>query len=143
MLSLSEILSLIGLILIICELFIGIQTGFDLVLVGTCLILGGFSGILSHNPTLALIISILLSLLYIVFGRNFIKRRFISLTKHTNVDKLIGQSGTVIRSITPTTAGLVRLDDEDWRASSDEILYEKDRCLVISLEGVTLKVTKQ
>lgn len=102
MLSLSEVLSLIGLILIICELFIGIQTGFDLVLVGSCLIVGGFSGILSHNPTLALIISILLSLLYIIFGRNFIKRRFISLSKHTNIDKLIGQTGTVIRSITPT-----------------------------------------
>jgi len=60
----------------------------------------------------------------------------------TNIDKLIGQKAVVVRSITPDTAGLVRINDEDWRASSDDVLFEKDKCTVDSVEGVTLLVSK-
>src|SRR3989344_132540 len=126
-----QLLTLLGLILIFTELVIGIQSGFDLVLIGSCLILGGFAGIIFDNPLLALILASCLSLLYIFFGRSFVQKRIIILTKNTNIDKLIGQTGTVIRSITPNTAGMVRLDDEDWRAASDEVLYEKDKIKVI------------
>ena len=67
----------------------------------------------------------------------------IVITKHTNIDKLIGDTGVVIRSITPDTAGMVRLGDEDWRASSPEIIYEKEKVEVLNIEGVTLKVFKK
>lgn len=138
----NEIFILIGIVLIASELFVGIQTGFDLVLVGIALIIGGTIGLLTTNPIFALIISSLLLIFYFIFGRSFVKQKVFILTKKTNIDKLIGETGVVIRSITPDTAGMVRIDDEDWRATSSQILYEKDKIKVEAIEGVTLCVTK-
>ena len=94
------------------------------------------------NPTVTLILTIIFSIIYVLFGRRFIKKKIIYLTHATNVDKLIGATGICIRSITPNTAGMIRLSDEDWRASADEVIYEKDHIKVLSIEGVTLKVQK-
>ena len=131
-----------GLVLVLAELVVGIQAGFDLVLIGTILILSGFAGVVGDSMVLALVLAAVLSIVYIAYGRSFIKRKVIVITKKTNIDKLTGKSGVVIRSITPDTAGMVRIDDEDWRASSDEVLYEKDRAEVTAIEGVTLIVKK-
>lgn len=137
-----QTLVIIGLFLILTELFLGIVTGFDLVLIGSILVLSGFTGVYFDNYVVALVISTLLSILYIAFGRSLVKRKIIITTHKTNIDKLIGQKAVVIRSITPDTPGLVRLGDEDWRASSEDVLFEKDKCTVISVEGVTLLVSK-
>lgn len=142
MLTLPQLFMVIGLFSIAAELFIGIQTGFDLVLIGSILTVSGLVGSLTTNTAIALILATVLNILYIFFGRKFIKKKIIVITHSTNIDKLIGATGVCIRSITPDTAGLVRLSDEDWRASSDEIIYEKDKIKVISIEGVTLKVQK-
>jgi membrane protein implicated in regulation of membrane protease activity len=37
---------------------------------------------------------------------------------------------------------LIRVNDEDWRASAEEILYERDAVTVQGIEGVTLIVHK-
>ena len=142
MIDLTQTLVILGLILILSELFLGIQTGFDLVLVGSILVIGGFSGVLTGNLTLALGICVGLSLIYIFYGRTFVKSKIIIFTHKTNIDKLIGKRGVVVRSITPDTAGMIRLDDEDWRATSDEVIYEKEKAEIISIEGVSLKVKK-
>jgi membrane protein implicated in regulation of membrane protease activity len=138
----SQLLIVAGLVLIALELLLGFQTGFDLVVIGSLLLISGLVGTISNSFTLALILSILLSILYIFFGRKLIKRKIIVMTHRTNIDKLIGGRGTVIRSITPDTPGLVRLEDEDWRATSDQIIYEKEKVEIVSLSGVTLKVKK-
>jgi len=140
--TLSELFILAGIIFIASELFVGIQTGFDLVLVGISLILGGGLGILSQSQYLATVSTIILFVAYILFGRSTVKRKIIIMTHSTNIDKLIGKKGVVVRSITPNTAGMVRLEDEDWRAISDEVLYEKDQIKVQTISGVSLKVTK-
>lgn len=140
--TINELFIIAGIIFIASELFIGIETGFDLVIVGVSLILGGGLGLLAQNPYLAVITSTVLFSAYIFFGRSTIKRKLVVLTHSTNIDKLIGKKGVVIRSITPDTAGMVRVDDEDWRAISDEVLYEKDQIKVEVVSGVSLKVTK-
>jgi membrane protein implicated in regulation of membrane protease activity len=141
LLSVPQLFVIFGLLLIVAELFIGIEAGFDLVLIGSILVLGGFAGIFS-STTIALIVSIALAIIYILYGRNKIKSKLILTTHKTNIDALIGKTGIVIRSITPDTAGMVRLGDEDWRATSTDTLFEKDKVEIISLEGVTLKVAK-
>jgi membrane protein implicated in regulation of membrane protease activity len=142
MMDLNQVLVIGGLILILAELFVGIQTGFDLVLLGSILVLGGLSGWISSSLYVSLGVSTVLSLMYIVYGRTFVKNRIVILTHKTNIDKLIGKVGVVVRSITPDTAGMIRLDDEDWRATSEEVIYEKEKAEVQMIEGVTLKVKK-
>lgn len=140
-LTIPQLFVIFGLIFIVAELFIGIEAGFDLVLIGSILVMGGFAGIFSSTP-IALIVSSVLAVIYIMYGRNKIKSKLILTTHKTNIDALIGKKGVVIRSITPDTAGMVRLNDEDWRATATVTLFEKDKVVVESLEGVTLKVNK-
>lgn len=140
--TLPQLFIISGLLLLFTELIIGLQSGFDLVLIGSILILSGITGLLTGNVSIMLIIASVLSLAYILIGRNLIRQKITVITKKTNIDKLIGAKGIVIRSITPDTPGIIRLNDEDWRATSSDVLYEKDKVEVISIEGVTLHVTK-
>lgn len=142
MLTIEQTFIIVGLILAIIELVLGVATGFDLVIIGAILVLGGYIGSLFHSLYFTLGFTSILGVLYLWLGRSFIKRKIIVATKHTNIDKLIGKKAVVIRSITPNTAGMIRLNDEDWRASSQDVLYEKDDAEVLSIEGVTLIVKK-
>jgi len=143
MFSIHQIFIIVGLLLALIELVMGVAAGFDLVIMGTVLILGGLIGSIFNNLFITLGTSILLGIFYLSFGRSFIKKKLIIITKHTNIDKLIGETGIVIHSITPDTAGMVRLGDEDWRASASEIIYEKEKVEVKNIEGVTLIVKKK
>ncbi len=131
-----------GLLLILAELIVGIQAGLDLVLIGSILFVSGFVGMFTDSVPLMLVLATALSILYIAVGRNKIRQKVVTVTKKTNIDKLVGSIGTVVRSVTPDTAGLVRVNDEDWRASAEEILYERDPIVVEGIEGVTLIVRK-
>jgi len=142
MFTIHQFFVIFGLLLALMELVLGVATGFDLVLVGTILIVSGTVGGLFSSIYVTLGTSIILGITYLFFGRSFVKKKIIVITRHTNIDRLIGKTGIVIRSITPDTPGLIRLADEDWRASSSEIIYEKDKVEVQNIEGVTLIVKK-
>jgi len=135
-------LVMLGMVLILAELIVGIQTGFDLVLIGSILIIGGFGGIWLDSLTVALVMSAFLSFLYIFWGRKIVKQKVVVMSHNTNIDKLHGKTGVIIRTVTSDTAGMVRLDDEDWRAVSDELIYEKEKVKIKSIEGVSLIVEK-
>lgn len=83
-----------------------------------------------------------MSIAYIAVGRKKIRQRITTVTNKTNIDKLVGNTGTVMRGIAPDTPGMVRVNDEDWRASAEEVLYERDPVIVEGIEGVTLIVRK-
>ena len=140
--TIPQLFVIVGLLLVLAELLVGIQSGFDLVLIGSILIVSGFAGMLVDSTELMLVLATSLSILYIAVGRKRIRQKITTVTKKTNIDKLIGAGGVVVRSITPDTAGLVRVDDEDWRASAEEILYEREAVTVEGIEGVTLIVRK-
>lgn len=139
--TIPQLFVIAGLLLVLAELLVGIQTGFDLVLIGSILFVSGFVGMFTNVPLMPVLASAL-SILYIAVGRNKIRQKVAVVTKKTNIDKLVGATGTVVRSVTPDTAGLVRVNDEDWRASAEEILYERDAIVVEGIEGVTLIVRK-
>lgn len=139
---LPQIFVVLGLLMILAELVLGIQTGFDLLLIGSILVISGFAGILTGSELLMLILAIGLSVLYIAVGRKKIRQKITTVTKKTNVDKLMGATATVERDINPDTAGMVRIDDERWRASADEVLYVGDVVTIEAVDGVTVIVRK-
>lgn len=136
------ILIVFGLILIILELLVGIATGFDLMLLGSILIIGGLVGNFTDNLTLALIILAALGFVYIFFGRQLVKDKVVIMTHNTNIDKLIGKYGRVTKKITPDNAGTVKMEDETWRASADQTIEEGEKVVIKSVEGVTVIVEK-
>lgn len=139
---LPQIFVVLGLILVLLELLLGIEASFDMVLIGSILIISGFFGILIGSVPLMLILASVLSVLYILVGRRKIRQRITVTTSHTNIDRIVGATGTVVKQISPETAGIVRLNDEQWRAAANEVLYENDVVTVEGIEGVTVVVRK-
>jgi membrane protein implicated in regulation of membrane protease activity len=137
-----QIFVVLGLLLILGELVLGIQTGFDLLLIGSIMILSGFLGLLTGSTPLMLAVAAGLSVLYIAVGRRKIRAKITTTAKKTNIDRLVGATGTVVRAINPDTAGMVRVDDESWRAAAQEVLYEGDTVTIEDIDGVTVLVRK-
>ncbi len=140
--TIPQIFVVAGLLMMLAELVLGIQTGLDLLLIGSILVVSGFVGIFTGSEVVMLLLAIALSIAYIAVGRKKIRQRITTVTNKTNIDKLVGNTGTVMRGIAPDTPGMVRVNDEDWRASAEEVLYERDPVIVEGIEGVTLIVRK-
>lgn len=110
----------LGLGLIVLELIVGVQTGFDLVLIGITLIIGGLCGWASGSMLIAFGVSAILSFAYIIFGRKLVKSKISTSSSHKiNTDALVGQKATVVREIKPQFPGQVRIKGEVWRAESE------------------------
>ncbi len=82
----------------------------------------------------------LITLVFIVFTRPLVMKLFKSNDVKSNVDALIGMSGTVSLEIVPPHTGQVNLQGQIWTARSEELLPEGTPIQVISVEGVTLSV---
>lgn len=141
-LSFNWLLIFLGLGAIFLELFIGVNTGFDLVLLGITFLVGGAVGNFFNHWQAGLTVAILLSAAYVVFGRAFIKSRLSITTAKTNIDQLIGKTALVVKEINPHQAGQVEVEGEIWRAKAEEKIEKNQKVKIISVEGVTLNVLK-
>ena len=123
-----------GLGLVLLELILGAATGFDLLLVGLALTMGGLTGVAFSSEQVGVITSTVFILIYFFLGRKFIKKKLSVLSTKTNIDGLIGKTGTVIKS------EQIKVDTEIWRCKSTDLLNPGDKAKVISVEGNTLEV---
>ena len=65
----------IGAVLVLLEVLLGALSGFDLLLLGTAILIGGLAGVATGTPVIGLAAAALLSLLYLTVGRRRIHRR--------------------------------------------------------------------
>lgn len=140
--SINWILVYLGLTAVLLELFIGIEAGFDLVLIGIALILGGWVGNMAGSWVFGIITATVIIILYIFFGRQFIKQKLKVQTKSTNIESLIGKRGVVTREIGPHKAGQIRVGSEVWRAVSNKTISTDTEVLVDKITGVTAHVVE-
>ena len=141
LITLSQLVIIIGFILLLAAILIGDETGIEIGLIGTILIIGGLVGSFAGNTSLMLVICIVLGILYIAFGRSYIKNKLDTVYTPTNTNRLVGSTGTVTQAITPTHTGRVRIDSEDWRATSQTSIPKDTIVTVTHVSGVTLTVT--
>lgn len=132
----------VGLLLILIELFFGVDTGLDLVFVGTAFILGGLITFIFRSWVPTVIVSGAICIAYIFIGRKYIHRRTLPPSVKTNVDTIIGKSGSVISLLDTPNRVLVKVGNETWQARSEQELKEGDPVTVLDISGVTLHVTK-
>lgn len=135
----------VGLLMVLLELFIGVETGFDLVMLGSALILGGLLTSFVDSWLVTAICASAFCALYVGIGRKYIKAKMTVGDTRTNVDAIIGRSGVVKRGIGKNTSGIVRIGNEEWRARSEGNIdiREGDMITVIGVTGVTLIVEKE
>ena len=132
----------IGLLLVLLELLLGVDTGFDLVFIGSALVLGGLITIPFNSWVWTLIAGGAICILYVVIGRRYIHRRMAVKASLTNVDTIIGKQGVVREPISPAADGRVLVEQQDWRARADDDITEGSSIVVTGVKGVTLTVKK-
>ena len=132
-----------GLVMIILELFLGIDTGLDLVFIGTAFVLGGLITLALQSWIWTAIVSGIICVLYVVIGRRYIHRSTAVKSEKTNIDTIVGKKGVVLQDITRHHYGLVKVGMEEWRAGADEEIEEGEEIAVTGISGVTLTVKKQ
>jgi len=133
----------IGVLLALLELVVGIDTGLDLVFIGSAFLVGGFVSWISDSWIVAIVLTGVICIAYLAIGRRYI-HRWTSIPKEkTNIDAIIGASGVVITKINAGSDGLVKVGNEEWRARSNEDIEVGETILVKSITGVTLFVTKK
>jgi len=138
------LLILVGAVLVLVEVALGGFAGFDLVLIGSTFVLGGIVGLATGSPAVAYATAAVLGVVYIAVGRRLVRERIAVSRKHaSNVDALLGKQGLVQQRIGAHEPGMVKVDDEVWRAlpAAGSGPFEAGALVTIaSVDGVTLFV---
>ena len=69
------VLVVVGAVLVLLEVLLGAISGFDLLLLGCAILLGGLIGVLAGTPIVGGSVALVLSLLYVFVGRRRIHRK--------------------------------------------------------------------
>jgi len=133
---------IVGVVFVLLELVIGVETGFDLVFIGSAFILGGLASWPFHSWLLALIITGLICVAYVAIGRRYVHRWTAVSNAKTNIDAIIGREGIVLKNIAKNADGLVKVGNEKWRGRAEEDIKQGEEIVVTSVRGVTLIVEK-
>ena len=133
----------IGLVMVLLEVIIGVDTAFDLVIVGSILIIAGAATIPFHNWWLTLIVAVVLSVVYLSLLRSYVRRRMRQGGTKTNIDAYIGRTAVVLKDIAVADIGRVRVGAEEWRARADEPIAAGEEVIISSVQGITLTVKKK
>lgn len=133
----------LGLIMIITELIMGVETGLDLVFIGSAFILGGLITMAFDSWVWTALTSGIIGLVYMIVGRRYIHRRMAVDAVKTNIDTIIGKSGIVREPISAGNDGLVKVGNEHWKARAEEKIGEGELITVTAVSGVTLSVKKK
>jgi len=134
-----------GALLILIEVAFGGFAGFDLVLIGSALALGGAAGRVTGSASTGFIVASALCIAYIAIGRRWVRARMVK-GEHTrsNVDALIGLTAVVTHRITAHEPGMIQVNGEVWRAVPAEGVagpFESGSVVTVAgIDGVTLQV---
>ena len=132
----------VGLLLVLVELIIGVETGLDLVFIGSAFILGGLVTWPFGSWILTVIVTGAICVAYVALGRRYVHKWTVVKKAKTNIDAIIGRQGIMLRNIAKNVDGRVKVGNEQWRARAEEDIKQGDEVVVTSVSGATLVVEK-
>lgn len=130
----------IGLVMILLELIVGVDTGLDLVFLGSAFVIGGLVTWPFHSWLLTLIVILVICIIYLALGRRYVHRWTSTRKEKTNIDAIIGKKGIVLQSIAANSDGRVKVGNEEWKARASETIDKGTEIVVTGINGVTLDV---
>jgi membrane protein implicated in regulation of membrane protease activity len=138
------VLMVLGALLILVEVALGGFAGFDLVLIGSAFVIGGFLGLLTGSATVGLLSASALCVAYIAIGRRWVRARFQPRSVPSNADAVIGERALVTARVAEHQPGQVKVRDEVWRAVPAPGIpgpFEPGAVVTVQgVDGVTLQV---
>ena len=143
-LDVGWLMIIIGLGLLIVE---AAQPGFFVAVPGTTLIVLGTVTLLipevaqDYAPAIIVVTALLSSIITIGLYRKMAPGQK---PQTTSMDILAGREGTVVKTVHPDSiSGKVRIDNQIWSAIADSEIGEGKKVIVISSEGVHVKVKEE
>ena len=133
---------IVGLLFVLLELIVGVETGLDLVFIGSAFILGGLVSWPFNSWLLTIIVTSVICVAYVALGRRYVHRWTAVKKAKTNIDAIIGREGIVLQNIARNVDGRVRVGNEQWRARAEEDINKGDEIVVNGVSGATLIVEK-
>lgn len=140
-LDVGWLMVIIGLGLLIVE---AAQPGFFVAVPGTILIVLGAVTVLipdiaqDYSPEIIVVTAVVSSIVIITLYRKIAPGQK---PLSTSMDTLAGKEGMVIKKVTPDSiTGKVEIDNRIWSATADNIIEEDKKVIIISSEGVHVKV---
>ena len=133
---------IVGLLFVLLELIVGVETGLDLVFIGSAFIVGGLVSWPFHSWLLTIIVTSVICVAYVAIGRRYIHWWTAVRGEKTNIDAIIGRGGIVLQNIARNVDGLVKVGNEEWRARAEEDINKGDGIVVTGVSGATLIVEK-
>ncbi len=103
-----------GLFFVLLELIVGVETGLDLVFIGSAFIIGGLVTWPFKSWVLTVIVTSIICVAYVALGRRYVHRWTMVSKAKTNIDAIIGRQGIVVKSIAKNVNGLVKVGYEQW-----------------------------
>jgi membrane protein implicated in regulation of membrane protease activity len=140
-LDIGWLMVIIGLALLIVE---AAQPGFFVAVPGTTLIVLGAVTLLipevaqDYAPLIIVVTALFSSIITITFYRKMAPGQK---PLSTSMDNLAGKEGVIVKKVTPDSiSGKVNIDNQIWSATADSIIDEGKKVIIISSEGVHIKV---
>ncbi len=114
--SLNWALIVAGAVLVLIEVILGAAMGFDFVLIGSALLLGGALGLVFGSNAVGFAAAGVLALAYVFLGRKRIRNRLTHTGITSNADALLGKTVRVVETIAIDRPGRDKHEGEEWRA---------------------------
>lgn len=143
-LDVGWLMVIIGLGLLIVE---ASQPGFFVAVPGTTLIVLGTVTLLipevaqDYAPAIIVITALLSSIITISLYRKMAPGQK---PQTTSMDVLSGKEGKVVKTVHPgSISGKVEIENQIWSATADSLIEEGKKVIIISSEGVHVKVKEE
>jgi len=98
--------------------------------------------LLDVNEIVQIVTFVAIATVLLLLTRPFVMKYFKTNEIKSNVDAIVGQTGVVVKEITPDTVGRVKLRTSDWSAISKTTIPVGEHVRVLDVEGVKLIVEK-
>lgn len=132
----------VGLVFILLELLLGVDTGLDMVFIGTAFLIGGLISWPFKLWGVTVIVTVIICIAYVFLGRKYVHKWTAVKLEKTNIDAVIGSNGIVLKDIAKHSVGRVKVGNERWRAKAEEDIPEGNEIVVTGVTGATLTVKK-
>ena len=143
-LDVGWLMIIIGLGLLIVE---AAQPGFFVAVPGTTLIVLGVVTLLipevaqDYAPAIIVITALVSSIITITFYRKIAPGQK---PQTTSMDILGGKKGVVVKTVHPgSISGKIEIENRVWSATSDSVIEEGTKVIVINSEGVHVRVKEE
>ena len=141
----TQIALIVWVVLIIASIIVEIITE-DLVIIwGTCgAVIAFIAALFKADVWVQLLLFTFATILFIALLGPVVKKRRKKETIHTNADRLIGMTATVVESFSNNEIGKVSINEQLWRATSmnNESFTIGEKVIIKAFSGAKLVISK-